>query len=38
MAYYKAKKKKTGTKIIMWFLVITMIASFVGTLIYYLAR
>jgi len=38
MAYYRAKKKKVGTKIAMWFLVIAMVASFAGTLIYYLVR
>ena len=35
---YRAKKKKTGTKIAMWILVIAMIASFAGTLVYYLFR
>ena len=38
MAYYRAKKKKLGTKIMMWVLVFAMVASFAGTLIYYLFR
>lgn len=35
---YRAKKKKTGTKIFMWVLIIAMVASFAGSLIYYLVR
>ena len=35
---YKAKKKKLGAKIFMWILVIAMVASFAGSLIYYLAK
>jgi hypothetical protein len=33
---YRAKKKKLGTKIVAWFLVIAMIGSFISTLVYYL--
>lgn len=35
---YRAKKKNIGTKIFVWVLVIAMVASFVGTLVYYIFR
>ena len=35
---YRAKKKKLGTKILIWLFIIAMVGSFVGTLVYYLFR
>ena len=35
---YRAKKKNVGAKILIWIFIISMIGSFVGTLVYYLAR
>lgn len=35
---YKAKKKNTGAKIFVWILIIAMVASFAGTLIFYLFK
>ncbi len=33
---YRAKKKNVGTKIFVWVLVLAMVLSFAGTLIYYI--
>ena len=33
---YRAKKKSTGSKIIVWICLLAMIASTIGTLIYYI--
>ncbi len=35
---YRAKKKNIGAKIFIWILIIAMVASFAGTLVYYLFR
>jgi hypothetical protein len=35
---YRAKKKNLGTKIFLWILIIAMVASFAGTLLYYIFR
>jgi RsiW-degrading membrane proteinase PrsW (M82 family) len=33
---YRAKKKNIGTKIVIWLFIVAVIASFVGTLVYYI--
>ena len=35
---YRAKKKNLGTKIFLWILIIAMVASFAGTLLYYIFK
>jgi Na+/H+-dicarboxylate symporter len=35
---YRQKKKNLFSKIMIWFLVFAMLASFIGTLVYYLFR
>ena len=35
---YRAKKQKIGTKILIWVFIIAMVASFAGTLVYYLFK
>ncbi len=33
---YKQKKKSVGAKVMVWILVLTMVFSFAGTLLYYI--
>lgn len=33
---YKQKKKSVGTKVMVWILILAMVFSFVGTLVYYI--